>query len=121
MKMKTFFSLAMLLTLGMPGLVSAEPLELRKSHAFTFSEARERVQLMLDYWKTRYGVHVYWAGTRAHVSGRLFGIDVDAVLEVNGKEVSGEFQDPGPLFRRPARDYIQKKLQKYLHPHFQDA
>lgn len=119
MTKKAWWVAALLLVL--PTMAQASPLSFRSKHTFSLKEAKERVQLMLQYWKERYGVSFYWAGERAYISGSMFGVHWDAELQIQGNEVSAEMTDPGPWLRKPARDYLEKKLLKYLHPNFKDV
>jgi hypothetical protein len=89
-------------------------------HHFSVADARARTQMMLDYWKKAYGVRSSWEGDRVYISGRVIGVQIDAFIDVTPESVGGEGADPGFLMRGVARDYVQKKLQKYMHPEFRE-
>ncbi len=89
-------------------------------HTFSRSDAHARVQQMLDYWNSRWGVQAQWFGETALVSGQVMGLDFKARLDVSDSDVRGQTTDPGGLWRSTARNYIFKKLRKYLHPQYQD-
>lgn len=119
--------LLLVLALHHPPLVVAalpEPcpfcLQFDEPHGFTTAEARERIQLMFKYWSERFGVTSAWEGNRGNFSGRMFGLHFEGWMVVDGQRVSGMTSDPGFLLRGPARDYIDRKLKKYLHPQYQE-
>jgi hypothetical protein len=87
-------------------------------HHFTKADARARAQMLFEYWRRAYGVDTQWDGDRAHVVGRVLGIDINAVLEVTDQHIGGDGDDPGPIFRGLAKSYVTKKLQKYMHPQY---
>jgi hypothetical protein len=87
-------------------------------HHFSVADARARTQMMLDYWKRAYGVKSSWQGDRVYISGRVLGVQIDAYIDVRTDSIGGEGSDPGPLMRGIARDYVQRKLQKYMHPQY---
>jgi hypothetical protein len=97
-----------------------ETITLRIGHKFTTAEAHMRVQQLLDYWKARFGVTQTWSGERVAVSGSIVGVDFHAILEVSDGQVQCESTDPGGMWRGFARDYVAKKLRKYLHPKYQE-
>ncbi len=120
---------AMLLSLclsqagSMPDAKSLGPqtLTLHVGHKFSTGEAHVRVQQLLDYWKKRFGVTCSWSGEKVFVTGKIFSVDFKAILEVTDQEVACESSDPGGLWRGFARDYVGKKLKKYLHPTYQET
>lgn len=89
-------------------------------HHWSRADAHARTQMLFDYWKKAYGVTSTWTGDRAHVVGKVMGISIDAVLEVADDHIGGEGKDPGFLTRGMARTYITKKLQKYMHPKYEE-
>ncbi|MBS1148598.1 MAG: hypothetical protein H6Q89_296 [Myxococcaceae bacterium] len=97
-----------------------ETITLKVGHKFSTAEAHVRVQMLLDYWKSRFGVSQRWNGERVWVSGSIVGVDFDAILEVSDGQVQCESTDPGGMWRNFARDYVSRKLHKYLHPKYQE-
>jgi hypothetical protein len=89
-------------------------------HHWSLTDARNRTQMLVDYWKKAYGVQATWQGDRVYVKGRVIGVDIDAYIDVQAGSVGGEGLDPGPLMRGFARDYVQKKLEKYMHPEYRE-
>lgn len=101
------------------GTASAEEaINFAQQHAFSKTEARIRVQQLLDYWSSRFGVKKQWSGDTARVEGMVMGVRFDGFVVVGDHEVSGTANDPGALFRSAAVDYVQRKLRKYLHPQY---
>ncbi len=118
---------AVLISLCLSGSVSTdvkklgpETITLKVGHKFSTAEAHARVQQLLDYWKSRFGVSQSWSGERVWVSGNIMRVDFSAILEVSDSSVKCESSDPGGLWRGFARDYVAKKLRKYLHPRYED-
>jgi uncharacterized protein YqgC (DUF456 family) len=89
-------------------------------HHFSVADARARTQMLLDYWAKAYGVKHSWHGDRVFVTGKVIGVQIDAFIDVKDDAVGGEGTDPGPFVRGLARDYVQKKLQKYMHPEYRE-
>ena len=89
-------------------------------HTFSRAEARVRIQQLLDYWGTRWGVHRSWDGDTARVQGMVMGIPFDARLEVKDHEVFAVTSDPGLVLRHMALDYVSRKLRKYLNPSYRE-
>ncbi len=86
------------------------------SHTLPKDEAKQRVQKLVDYWHAKYGVQCTWEGERAHVNGKVMGINLDANFEVRDDCVTGEGTDPGMLLRGQAKKYIQGKFDTFLDP-----
>jgi len=85
-------------------------------HQLSKDQARERVNRLFEYWGRKYGIQSDWSGDRAHLSGKVMGIGIDARLEVTFRAVSGEASDPGFLLRDKARRYLTDKFNAALDP-----
>jgi hypothetical protein len=96
-------------------------LKLEVPHQVSKDEARKRVAQLVEYWASKYGVKVDWAGDRAKLNGKVMGITLDANLEVSDKKVAGEATDPGFLFRDKAKKYLTQKLAETLDPNKKGA
>ena len=83
-------------------------------HTLKKDEARQRVEHLLQYWKSKYGVQSNWAGDGAKVSGKVMGIALDAHFTITERGIQGEGTDPGMLLRSKAKSYIQDKLSTVL-------
>jgi putative polyhydroxyalkanoic acid system protein len=79
-------------------------------------EAKKRVELLLQYWGTKYGVKSDWAGDGAKLNGKVMGINLDASFTITDKAIQGEGTDPGMLLRGQAKAYLQKKFGAVLDP-----
>lgn len=86
------------------------------SHTLSKDEARRRVAQLVEYWASKYGVKVDWAGDAAKMVGKVMGMSLNANLEVHANKVSGEATDPGFLLRDKAKKYLQEKFASYLDP-----
>ncbi len=115
-----------LITSALPLVASADStrtgLELRQPHTFSTDEAKIRIDQLLDYWESRFGVQRRWEGDDVRVRGRFWGIHFDGVVRVREGEVEAIARDPGgPIRRRTAIDYVAGKLRKYLHPTYEEG
>jgi hypothetical protein len=113
-------ALGFALLVAAPAFADEHKMVFAVDHHFSVDDARARTQMMLDYWKKAYGVESRWEGNRAFVKGRVIGVHIDAYIDVTESSVGGEGVDPGPFVRSLARDYVQKKLLKYMHPQYQE-
>lgn len=91
-------------------------LSLEVSHALDRDSAKKRMELLVQRWQRKYGLHSSWAGDTARLSGKIMGISLQATLEVNDQSVRGEASDPGILLRNKAKKYLEEKLALYLDP-----
>jgi hypothetical protein len=85
-------------------------------HSLSKDEARQRMERLIGYWGTKYGVKAQWAGDQATLSGKVMGITLNATLQVGDQKVGGEASDPGLLFRGQAKKYLTHKFTHYLDP-----
>jgi hypothetical protein len=106
------------LLLSVPAVAGEQKMVFKVEHHFNVEDARARTQMLLDYWSKAFGVKARWEGDRVYIQGRVIGVQIDAYIDVRPDFVGGEGADPGPLMRGMARDYVQKKLQKYMHPQY---
>jgi hypothetical protein len=77
---------------------------------------KKRVEQLLQYWGTKYGVQATWQGEGARLVGKVMGIQLDASFTITDKAVQGEGTDPGMLLRGQAKSYLQKKFGEVLDP-----
>ncbi|MET0401586.1 MAG: polyhydroxyalkanoic acid system family protein [Cystobacter sp.] len=83
-------------------------------HTLNKDQARQRVEQLLAYWKSKYGVQSNWSGDGAKVSGKVMGISLDANFTITDGVIQGEGTDPGMLLRGKAKSYIQDKFSSVL-------
>jgi hypothetical protein len=85
-------------------------------HSLPKDEVKKRVEQLLQYWGTKYGVKADWAADGARLVGKVMGIQLDATFVITEKAVQGEGTDPGMLLRGQAKSYLQKKFGAVLDP-----
>jgi hypothetical protein len=85
-------------------------------HTLPKEEVRKRVEQLLQYWGTKYGVKSDWQADGARLAGKVMGIQLDASFVITDKAVQGEGTDPGLLLRNQAKSYLQKKFGAVLDP-----
>jgi hypothetical protein len=86
------------------------------SHSLSKDEAKQRVEQLLKYWSSKYGMKTTWSDAEAQVSGKVMGITLDARITITDKMVQGEGTDPGLLLRGKTKSYLQDKLSTVLDP-----
>ena len=101
-------------------VANATALNVKVSHAFTRDAARERVAELLRYWDVRFGVKSEWHGFRVFLTGKVVGIAIRALFEVEDGDVVAMAEDPGTLLSGTARRYVEAKLRKYLSANYQE-
>ncbi len=83
-------------------------------HTLSAEDAKKRVEALLAYWKSKYGVNSTWNGDKATMNGKVMGITIEATMHVGAGKIAGEGKDPGMLFRGQATKYITHKFGQYL-------
>ena len=92
-------------------------MEIDFRYALSDEEARSRLEILGRYLGNKHGIRVTWVdGTRAKFSGKYLVVKIDGELTVGNGQAQFRGEDPGFLWRNRAKDYIQKKLAKYLDP-----
>ena len=84
------------------------------NHTLANDEAKRRVEVLLDYWKRKYGITSSWNGDAATLSGKAMGVSVDGSLQLLNGKVDGQAKDPGMLLRGQAQKYLTRKFAEYL-------
>jgi hypothetical protein len=91
--------------------------ELTVPHGLDLTDARARLHALGDYLSNKYGLSVTWNGEDdAGVSGSYLVVSISGSLHLTPQAVSFTGKDPGMLWRGKARDYLSRKLEKYLDP-----
>jgi hypothetical protein len=85
-------------------------------HSLPKAEVKQRVEQLLQYWSTKYGVKADWQGDGAKIAGKVMGIQLDASFVITDNQVQGEGTDPGMLLRGKAKSYLQDKFASVLDP-----
>ena len=89
-------------------------------HTFAREDAVTRLGYLLNYWHERFHMQVDWFAGEAFITGSIFGLKVKARFTVTDGEVVAIASDPGWLWRGRAQSYVTKKVQKYMHPTYQE-
>ena len=91
--------------------------ELTVPHNLELSDARARLRALADYLSNKYGLTVAWTGEdEARVSGSYMVVTISGSLRLAPSSVTFSGKDPGMLWRGKAKEYLIRKLQKYLDP-----
>ena len=81
------------------------------------ADAKTRLEILGEYLCNRHGIKVTWVEpTRATFSGKYLVVKIDGELKIGNGHCQFKGEDPGFLWRGRAKDYIEKKLAKYLDP-----
>ena len=72
-------------------------------HTLPKDEVKKRVEQLLQYWGSKYGVKADWAGDGAKLVGKVMGIQLDATFVITDKAVSGRGHRPGHAAARPGQ------------------
>jgi len=89
-------------------------MEISKEHGFSQEEAKSRIELLLAYWKEKYGLSYTWTEQKATVNGKVKGIEFDGSLEVGDARVFADI-DVGFLAEKlGGRQYVEHKVDTYL-------
>ena len=89
-------------------------MEISKTHSFSRDEAKSRIDLLLTYWKEKYGLTYAWVEDKATVNGKVKGIEFDGSLAVEDERVFADI-DVGFLAEKlGGRQYVEHKVDTYL-------
>lgn len=102
---------------------SIEPkgrLSLAVKHTFVRTEAATRLSYLLAYWKKRFNIESEWRGDRVFLTGRVYGIKIQAMFAINDSSVVGFAHDPGWPWRGQVQSYVDRKLKKYLNLNYDE-
>lgn len=97
------------------GLVMA--FELSSPHRLDMSDARARLRALGDYLGNKYGLAITWTSEdEASISGSYLVVTISGNLRLTPNAVTFSGKDPGMLWRGKAKEYLLRKLEKYLNP-----
>jgi putative polyhydroxyalkanoate system protein len=91
-------------------------IQVEHAHSLGLEEVRARVHALGDYLTTKHGIAVTWEGDRASVKGRYLVVVIEGSVTLEADKVTFEAKDPGLLWRSKAKEYLTRKLAKYLDP-----
>ena len=83
-------------------------------HALPLEDARARLEALGEYLGKRHGINVNWIGDTGSFAGKYLVVNIQGELKITDGKVLVSGRDPGMLWRKKARSYLQKKLAKYL-------
>ncbi|MDB4972579.1 MAG: hypothetical protein JWN48_920 [Myxococcaceae bacterium] len=90
-------------------------MEIEHKHAFAHEEAKARAKALAEYLHNRHGMQVDWSSDNSfRLSGKYMVVGIDATVKVLPDKIHVVGPDPGMLWRSPAKNYIQKKLNQYM-------
>ena len=91
--------------------------ELSAPHRLELADARARLHALGDYLAGKYGLTINWTSEdEASISGSYLVVTIQGTLRLTPTVVTFSGKDPGMLWRGKAKDYLQRKLDKYLNP-----
>lgn len=86
-------------------------------HGLGKEDARSRLDALGEYLGNRHGIRVDWkADDRARFTGKYMVVSIEGELVLSDDKVTFSGKDPGMLWRKKAKSYIQDKLEAYLDP-----
>lgn len=91
--------------------------ELSVPHRLELTDARARLRALAEYLSNKYGLAIAWTGEdEASISGSYLVVTVSGNLRLTPATVTFTGKDPGMLWRGKAKEYLLRKLQRYLDP-----
>jgi hypothetical protein len=91
--------------------------ELSAPHRLEISDARVRLHALGEYLSNKYGLTITWTGEdEASVSGSYLVVTISGNLRLMPTSVTFTGKDPGMLWRGKAKDYLLRKIEKYMDP-----
>jgi hypothetical protein len=91
--------------------------ELSAPHRLDISDARARLRALAEYLSNKYGLEIAWTGEdEAAISGSYLVVSISGTLRLTPTNVTFTGKDPGMLWRGKAKEYLLRKLGKYLDP-----
>lgn len=85
-------------------------------HRLPRDEARRRLEALGEYLHNKHGISVRWEGDAARIEGRYLVVSIEGTVRLEEGKVVFDGRDPGLLWRKKARDYLEHKLGRYLDP-----
>ncbi|ACY17425.1 polyhydroxyalkanoic acid system family protein [Haliangium ochraceum] len=85
-------------------------------HDLPVDDARARLEALGEYLNSKHGINVTWSGETAKFQGKYMVVSIDGEMTLKPDKVSVKAKDPGMLWRKKAKEYLQGKLAQYLDP-----
>lgn len=86
-------------------------------HGLPLDQARERVKALGDYLDNKHKIAVRWTDDdHATIGGKYLLFSFEGKITLEPGKVVLEGPDPGLMLRGKAREYLDRKLARYLDP-----
>ncbi len=86
-------------------------------HGLGKDEAKARLEALGEYLGNKHGIRVSWSSDdRATFNGKYMVVSIEGELSLSDDSVKFAGKDPGMLWRKKAKSYIEDKLETYLDP-----
>jgi hypothetical protein len=86
-------------------------------HGLGKDEAKTRLNALGEYLGNKHGIKVSWdSDDRASFNGKYMVVTIQGELVLGDDKVNFTGKDPGMLWRKKAKSYIEDKLAQYLDP-----
>lgn len=86
-------------------------------HPFSVDDARTRLEALGDYLNNRHGIKIGWSDPNtASFDGKYLVVRIEGEMQLAEGIVKLRGKDPGMLWRKKAKGYLEKKLREYLDP-----
>jgi hypothetical protein len=87
------------------------------SHPFSIDDARTRLEALGDYLNNRHGIKIGWDDPNtASFNGKYLVVHIEGEMKLGEGMVKLRGKDPGMLWRKKAKKYLERKLSEYLDP-----
>jgi hypothetical protein len=87
------------------------------TESLTREDVRARLRALSDYLLNRHGIKIQWANEdSASFKGKYMVVKIEGELSIEDGMVKLRGKDPGLLWRKKAKNYLQGKLCTYLDP-----
>lgn len=91
-------------------------MKVQHAHSFDREEARKRLEVLTNYWSTKYGMSSRWSGDTVHVNGKVKGIKFEGDIQVTDSGIAGDVKAGFLAEKLGGKQYVEQKLQEYLDP-----
>lgn len=87
------------------------------TESLTREDVRARLRALSDYLFNRHGIKIQWDGEdKASFKGKYLVVKIEGELVIEEGVVKLKGKDPGMLWRKKAKGYLEGKLCTYLDP-----
>ena len=87
------------------------------THPLSRDDVRARLRALSEYLLNRHGIEIQWADEdNAYFKGKYMVVKIEGELTIEDGVVKLRGKDPGMLWRKKAKGYLEGKLCTYLDP-----